>query len=112
MKGKAVGFMLCSVVLTSFASGASANGGVISFKGQMVSTACEVRPLSDARSLEDTQQVQVSAHITLAVNTYRNACSDDLIPFSATYTALPASPAEGVAVDRSSDSGVVTLTYQ
>jgi type 1 fimbria pilin len=108
MKGKTVGLMLCSVVLFSVGTGASANGGVISFKGQMVTTGCEVRPQPAGQSFEGTQQVQVSAHLTLAVGTDRNACSDPLIPFTATYTTLTTEQTPGIT----QGAGVVTLTYQ
>ncbi|MDB6143782.1 MAG: hypothetical protein JWP80_2826 [Pseudomonas sp.] len=106
MKGKTVGLMLW--VLLGLGTQASANGGVISFKGQMVATACEAQPLANARSTQDTQLVQVSARITLAVNTYRNACSNDLIPFTTSYTAL----SNEQTPDVTPEAGVVTLTYQ
>jgi len=113
MKGTAVSFILFSVVLFSLGTEASANGGVIHFKGQIVNVGCDVQSLSDKRSFKDMQQVRVSSQITLAVNTYHNACSD-IVPFSAVYTPLAsATTADGrVSIDKDSNSGVVTLTYQ
>lgn len=115
MKGKALSFMLFSVVLFTFSAGVSASGGVINFKGQVVNTGCEVRLRSDDQSLEDMQQVQVSSQITLVVNTYRNACSDDVIPFNTTFTALPSSETTavtGFSTGQKSNVGIVTLTYE
>lgn len=111
MKGTAVSFILFSLVLFSLGAEASANGGVIRFRGQVVNTGCEVRSLSDQQSFKDVQHVQVSSHITLAVDTYRNACSDS-VPFSAVYTPLASGADGGISVDKDSNSGIVTLTYQ
>lgn len=113
MKGDRVGCMLFSVVL--FTSVAEANGGVINFSGQVVNTGCAVQPLSDHQPFEAMREVRVSSEITLVVDTYRNACSGGAIPFSPVFTALNPLEAEGSAgfsVDRTSTSGVVTLTYQ
>jgi hypothetical protein len=109
MKGKVVGFMLGSVVLFSVATGASANGGVIGFRGQVVNSTCEVRRPSSTQSPEQTQRLQVAAHVMLVVNTQDNACSNDLLPFSTHYSVLQTADP---SVDSSSESGVVTLTYQ
>lgn len=110
MKGKVVGFMLGSVVLFSVASGAyAANGGVIGFHGQVVNSTCEVHRPSSTESPEQRQRLQVAANVMLVVNTQANVCSHDLLPFSTQYSALQTGDP---SVDTSSESGVVTLTYQ
>ena len=113
MKGNRVGCILFSVVI--FTSVASANGGVINFSGQVVNTGCAVQPLSGHQPFAAMREVRVSSEITLVVDTYRNACSGGTIPFSPLFKALNPLEVEGSAgffVDRTSTSGVVTLTYQ
>ncbi len=109
MRGKVVGLMLGSVVLFSVASGASANGGVIGFHGQVVNSTCEVRRPSSTESQEQAQRLQVAANVMLVVSTQDNVCSNDLLPFSTYYSVLQTADP---SVDGSSESGVVTLTYQ
>lgn len=113
MKGDRAGCMLFLVVL--FTSVASANGGVINFSGQVVNTGCAVQPLSDHQPFEAMREVRVSSDIILVVDTHRNACSGGTIPFNPVFKALNPSEVEGSAgfsADRTSTSGVVTLTYQ
>lgn len=109
MRGKVVGLMLGSVVLFSVASGASANGGVIGFHGQVVNSTCEVRRPSSTQSQEQTQRLPVAANVMLVVNTQDNVCSNGFLPFSTEYSVLQTADP---SLDRSSESGVVTLTYQ
>lgn len=109
MEGKVIGFVLGSVVLFSVASGVSANGGVIGFHGQVVNSTCEVRRPSSTESQEQTLRLQVAANVMLVVNTRDNVCSNNLLPFSAHYSRLQTADP---SIDSSSESGVVTLTYQ
>lgn len=107
--------MLFSVVVFTFSAGAAANGGVIHFKGQVVNTVCAVQTLSDSPYFKAMQQIQVSSEVTLAVDTYRNACSGDVMPFDTVFTALSSSEAAsgtGLSPDKKIRVGVVTLTYQ
>ncbi|MDY7563532.1 hypothetical protein QN400_01045 [Pseudomonas sp. RTC3] len=115
MNGNSVSGVLFSIVVFTFSVVASANGGVIHFNGQVVNTGCAVQTRSDSSYFKASQQIQVSSEITLAVDTYRNACSADVIPFSAVFTVLSSSEAAsgtGGAPDKKSRAGVVTLTYQ
>jgi hypothetical protein len=109
MKGKVVGLMVCSVVLFIAATGASANGGVIGFRGQVVNSTCEAGRSSGIQPLEGRQQVQVAAKVMLVVSTDHNVCSNDLLPFTTSYSALQTADP---TMENSSESGVVTLTWQ
>jgi type 1 fimbria pilin len=115
MNGSSLRCMLVSVVVFTFSAGVSANGGVIHFNGQVVNTGCAVQPLSESPYFKALQPVRVTSEITLAVDTYRNACSGDVIPFNTAFTALSSSGAvegTGLSLDKESRVGVVTLTYQ
>ena len=115
MNGSSVRGMLFSVVVFTFSAGVSANGGVIHFNGQVVNAGCAVQPLSESPYFKALQPVRVTSEITLAVDTYRNACSGDVIPFNAAFTALSSSDAvdsTGLSPGRKFRAGVVTLTYQ
>lgn len=115
MNGSSVSCMLFSVVVFTFSAGVSANGGVIHFSGQVVNTGCAVQPLSESPYFKAIQPVRVTSEITLAVDTYRNACSGDVMPFNTVFTAFSSSETAGgtgFSPDKKSKNGVVTLTYQ
>jgi len=115
MNGSSLRCMLVSVVVFTFSAGVSANGGVIHFNGQVVNTGCAVQPLSESPYFKALQPVRVTSEITLAVDTYRNACSGDVIPFNAVFKALTSSEVAGdigFSLEKESRNGVVTLTYQ
>lgn len=109
MKGKTLGLMVCSVLLFSVATGASAIGGNISFRGQVVNSTCEVRRPSSTETPEQAQRLRVAANVMLVVETRDNVCSHDLLPFSTQYNVLQT---VNPRVAASTESGVVTLTWQ
>ncbi|WP_242487352.1 hypothetical protein [Pseudomonas sp. TH15] len=52
-------------------------------------------------SATESRQVEIKPGLKVDVDTYRNACSHQLLPMSMTYEALKTS----------TDKGIVTITY-
>jgi len=86
---------------------ASAANGQLSFSGAVNNASCAVLPTSLVGGV-NTQRVNVSAHMSIVVDTAQNACTGSVIPFSTQYQALPVSLSKG----NPAGAGVLTLTYQ
>ncbi|GGK28070.1 hypothetical protein SAMN04490189_3539 [Pseudomonas koreensis] len=95
----AVPYVLLLVPFTAFAAPAS-QSGEIRFTGQIVDSGCAVER-AGALSSSVSRQVEIKPGLQVDVDTYRNACSHQVLPFSMTYEALKTS----------SDKGIVTITY-
>jgi type 1 fimbria pilin len=94
---------------------ASANGGTLSFRGQVTNPGCSVMPLSAPLSVQTAHRVQVSGDITLAVDNVHNACTGDVIPLSTSFEQLPSSRLPHVSAESAAAEprmGIVTVTYQ
>ncbi|MFJ2360599.1 MULTISPECIES: type 1 fimbrial protein [Pseudomonas] len=74
--------------------------GEIRFTGQIVDSGCAVERAGSLAS-DVSRQVEIKPGLQVDVDTYRNACSHQSLPFSMTYQALKTS----------SDKGIVTITY-
>lgn len=94
-----------SFCLSAFA--VSAADGRLSFSGAVTNASCAVLPTGLAAGV-NTQRVNVSAHMSIVVDTAQNACTASVIPFSTQYQALPVSLSQG----NPAGAGVLTLTYQ
>ncbi len=94
-----------SFCLSTFS--ASAADGRLSFSGSITNASCAVLPTSLGEGV-NTQRVNVSAHMSIWIDTAQNACTGSVIPFSTQYQALPVSSSKG----NPAGAGVLTLTYQ
>lgn len=94
-----------SFCLSTFS--ASAADGRLSFSGSITNASCAVLPTSLGEGV-NTQRVNVSAHMSIVIDTAQNACTGSVIPFSTQYQALPVSLSKG----NPAGAGVLTLTYQ
>ncbi|RBB98319.1 type 1 fimbrial protein [Pseudomonas sp. MWU12-2115] len=74
--------------------------GEIRFTGQIVDSGCAVER-AGSLGADVSRQVEIKPGLQVDVDTYRNACSHQSLPFSMTYQALK----------MSSDKGIVTITY-
>ncbi|MET0612875.1 MAG: hypothetical protein ABWZ39_16575 [Pseudomonas caspiana] len=104
---KVVALMIVAPLCLS-AFSASATEGRISFSGQITEASCAVLPATGSVAGAHTQRINVSAHMSIVVNTSQNACAASVIPFSTQYQPLPVSLSTG----NRSGAGVLTLTYQ
>jgi type 1 fimbria pilin len=91
--------VLILLPLTAFAA-PQTSSGVIRFTGQIVDNGCEVGRVGTLAS-SDSRQIELQPGMKLDVDTSRNACSHQALPFSATYQALKTS----------TDKGIVSITY-
>lgn len=87
----------------------------LSFSGHISNPTCVVSEPVSSQTQKNTRTLQVSAHMTLVVDTSRNACADAVIPFSTQFQPLPASLFTRSTLEQTSQNagnGVLTLTYQ
>ncbi|WP_397449611.1 hypothetical protein [Pseudomonas sp. NA-150] len=114
MKSKSVGFMVCTLMLSTFSGTVLANGGALRFSGQMVATGCDVLPMTGQSGVDHGQQMPLAQHVTLVVDTRRVACGERFVPFQAVYGVVHEGQANVSAVPAISPAahGLVTLTYQ
>src|SRR5476649_1721966 len=85
---------------------AFAADGQIRFQGSIVDAGC---PIATTGHVQPThaQRVDVSQQHSVWVGTYRNVCSNDVMPFSTQYTEIkPRSQTSDTAT-----LGLVTVTY-
>ncbi|WP_339495602.1 MULTISPECIES: type 1 fimbrial protein [unclassified Pseudomonas] len=74
--------------------------GEIRFTGQIVDSGCEVGR-AGTLAFSESRQVELKPGMRFDVDTYRNACSHETLPFAMTYESLKTS----------ADKGIVTITY-
>ncbi|OCR22774.1 hypothetical protein AFK24_22290 [Pseudomonas syringae] len=94
---------------------AFANNGAIAFRGQVTNPGCAVQFSTDSIVTQDVRYVEVSDRITLKVNTLRNVCDGEVVPFSVRYEALSGTPGQAVGSETTvveGRAGIITLTYQ
>ncbi|HEX8543610.1 MAG TPA: hypothetical protein VF671_18115 [Pseudomonas sp.] len=94
---------------------AFANNGAIAFRGQVTNPSCAVQFSTDSIVTQDVRYVKVSDQLTLKVNTLRNVCDGEVVPFSARYEAVSVSPVQGIGAETTGvegRAGIITLTYQ
>ncbi|MFJ4141393.1 hypothetical protein [Pseudomonas sp. NPDC089734] len=86
--------------------------GNLNFHGTLVHAACQVMPTSISRTGDDSARyVQVSG-ITVRIDTAHNACGDKTVPVGLDYQALSSSQSLAVQNRSTSQTGVLTVTYQ
>jgi hypothetical protein len=104
---KAVALLVVGTLCLSTFS-ASAAEGRISFSGQITNASCAVLQPTSPAAVANTQRINVSAHMSIVVDTLQNACAASVIPISTHYQALPVS----LSTSNPLGAGVLTLTYQ
>jgi len=108
LKVPRVAVLLALAPLCMSSAAALAAEGRLSFGGHISNASCAL--LQPTGSAQETmaQRVNVSADLSIIVDTTRNACAGAVIPFSAHYQPLVASR----STSPGSGAGVLTLTYQ
>jgi type 1 fimbria pilin len=109
----AVALLLAPVLLTT--TEAIGANGELRIGGSLVNPSCAVLTGAIATGLQSTQRVKVTEDMQINVDTFRNACSEQSLPFTAQYRALPV-PVSDAKVSKhsaqASGSGILTLTYE
>jgi type 1 fimbria pilin len=101
-----VSSVLLSIPLAVTAAPRSESGR-ISFVGQIVEAGCAVEQAGHVRFTE-SQRLQVAPGVHVEVNTHRNACARGSMPLTATFEPLKS---DGVGVVKTSEKGIVTISY-
>lgn len=97
---------LLLIVPTLMASTATlATEGRLAFTGQVTNASCAVSSPTNGVDGQ-ARQVQVSAHLSIVVDTARNACAGPVIPFTAHYQPVIS------ANSGAGNTAILTLTYQ
>lgn len=91
---------LCLILLTT--GPAQADGGTISFEGQIVESGCSLTAVAPAQAGQNIQPI--TANLALQVADENDACSRGYPAFTAEYAPLQSS-------DTDADGKVITLTY-
>ena len=92
-----------------------ASNGVIAFHGQVSNSTCVVLPSTTVMLAHASASANNSPQITVMVDTSRNACGQQAIPFSTRFTLLPAVEGQvsfsGKPVPQGR-AGVLTMSYE
>lgn len=98
---------LLLIVPTLMASAAAlATEGRVGFTGQLTLASCAVLPPTGLVERQQARRVEVSAQQRIVVDTARNACAGQVLPFTTDYQPLSS------AQSGQTRGAILTLTYQ
>jgi type 1 fimbria pilin len=109
----AVALLLLPVLIAC--TGAVAANAELRIGGSLVNPSCAVLTGAITTGLQSPQRVKVAENMQINVDTFRNACSEQSLPFTAQYRALSVPVSDAKVSKQSaqvSGSGILTLTYQ
>lgn len=112
---KKIAVLLIAVPLLATPVTVSASNGGISFRGQITNPTCAASQPATVMTARTIELANVSAQITVMVESSRTACGQQAAPFSTRFTLLPilenpVSRSEKTGTE--GRAGILTMSYE